>query len=392
MQAHGLGMTEHFQGSEGVMLLCNLALLVGAIGRVGVGVNPLRGQNNVQGAADMGCQPDSMTGYSDPNDPEVKARFEAVWQRELPAEPGMTLPHIYEAALSGDVKVLFIMGEDVVQTDPAVHVLEALDSLELLVVQDIFLSETAKYAHVVLPAASFLEKDGTFTNGERRIQRVRRAIEPYGGSKPDWQILCELMAATGYPQSFEHPSQIMEELGQVALQFGGVRYERLEDDGLQWPVWNTDHPGTPRLHAERFARGLGSLTRVPFRPSPELEAEGEALPLRLITGRVLEHYNCGTMTRRSDLVEIHSEDYLELHSADATARGLSDGDRVTVLSSHGETDMTVAISDRIAEGTAFATFHFPETGTNDITSGVMDRLADCPEYKLTVIEVRRSAD
>jgi formate dehydrogenase alpha subunit len=388
MQVHGLGMTEHFQGSEGVMLLCNLALLVGALGREGVGVNPLRGQNNVQGAADMGCQPDLLTGYSDPNDPAVVERFTRVWGRALPEHKGRTLPKMYQGIRDGSVAGMFILGEDVVQTDPDANQVRAdLASLELLVVQEIFLSETAKLAHVVLPGASFLEKDGTFTNGERRIQRVRKALEPPGQARADWEILCQLMGATGYPQTFRHPSEVMDEIAQLAPQFAGVSYARLGPDGLQWPVPSADHAGTPILHRDSFPQGRAKLMRVEYVPSPSLAGLGPKL--LLVTGRALEHYNSGSMTRRSRNRELLPEDRLQIGAGDAARHGISDGDRVAVKSAFGEACGVAEISDEVAPGTLFMTFHFPESGANNVTSDVVDRLADCPEYKLTPVEVRR---
>ncbi|MDX2054507.1 MAG: formate dehydrogenase subunit alpha [Polyangiaceae bacterium] len=389
MQVHGLGMTEHYQGSEGVMLLCNLALLVGAIGREGVGVNPLRGQNNVQGAADMGCLPDLLTGYSDPNDPAVIERFTRVWGRPLPERHGRTLPKIYQGIREGSIAGMFILGEDVVQTDPDANRVRAdLASLELLVVQEIFLSETAKLAHVVLPGASFLEKDGTFTNGERRIQRVRKALEPPGEARADWQILCELMAATGYPQTFQHPSEIMDEIAALAPQYAGVAYARLDHEGLQWPVPSLTHPGTPILHRDTFPQGRAKLMRVEYVPSPSLS--GSASKLLLVTGRALEHYNSGSMTRRSKNRELLPEDRVQLHAEDAARYGIQEGDRVQVKSAFGEALGTADISDEVAPGTLFMTFHFPESGANNVTSDVVDRLADCPEYKLTPVEIRRA--
>ncbi len=398
LQTHGLGMTEHYQGSESVMLLCNLALLVGAIGREGVGVNPLRGQNNVQGAADMGCQPDLLTGYGNPHDPAVKARFEGVWGRPLPTDAGLTLPRMYEAARAGTLKALFILGEDVVQTDPARHLDGVIDALELLVVQELFLTETAKRAHVVLPGASFLEKDGTFTNGERRVQRVRKALEPPigsegAGARADWEVLCALMAATGYPQAFRSPADILDEVARVNPAFTGVHHDRLDGDGLQWPVPTPDHPGTPRLHDTSFplpaTGGRARFAEVPYLPSPSLlHLREEEYPLRLVTGRVLEHYNCGSMTRRSPNVELAPVDALELHPADAARFGVADGAAVVVTSPWGEARPVARVTDRVAEGTAFLSFHFPETGTNELMSPVLDRIADCPEYKVTPVRVR----
>ena len=343
MQTHGLGVTEHMQGSEAVMLLCNLALLAGAVGREGAGVNPLRGQNNVQGAADMGCQPDLLTGYADPRDPAVRARFKAVWGRPPPMKQGMTIPEMYAAARAGSLRGLFILGEDVVQTDPASHVDGALEALELVVVQELFLTETAKRAHVVLPGAGFLEKDGTFTNGERRVQRVRKAMEPLAGAegapgaREDWRVLCALMEATGLPQHFQHPSEIMEEIARVNPAFAGVSYDRLGQDGLQWPVPAADHPGTPRLHTGSFPIGRAQFAEIPFMPSPSLAGPGRhpGYPLTLITGRVLEHYNCGSMTRRSESALLAPVDALEIHPADAAQLGLTGGSPVTVGSPLG---------------------------------------------------------
>ncbi len=388
-QAHGLGMTEHFQGSESVMLLCNLSLLVGGFGREGVGVNPLRGQNNVQGAADMGCQPDLLTGYADPADPAVRERFTRVWGRPLPTDRGLTIPKMYRAAARGDVRALFILGEDVVQTDPAAHVDPAFAALDFIVVQEIFLSKTAERADVVLPGACFFEKDGTFTNGERRIQRVRKVVEPPPGARADWQILCELMARTGLPQPFAHPSDVMDEIAQVAPPFAGVSFARLEGDGLQWPVPDAAHPGTGILHAQAFPVGKAVLPQVQYVPSPVLaNAGGEAAyPLRLVTGRVLEHYNCGTMTRRTDAVRLVAHDALEIHPDDARALGVVDGAPVRVVSAYGEARAHAALTEAVAPGTCFLSFHFPETGTNDVTSDVVDRVADCPEYKLTPVRV-----
>jgi formate dehydrogenase alpha subunit len=389
LQVHGLGMTEHHQGSETVMLLCNLAMLLGAVGRPGVGVNPLRGQNNVQGSADMGCQPDLLTGYCDPRDEAVRERFESIWQRPMPSAPGLTIPRMYEGVRDGSIRGMYIFGEDVAQTDPdANRVVEALSRLELLVVQELFLSETAKLAHVVLPGASSFEKDGTFTNGERRIQRVRRALPPADGSRPDWELLCELMGKTGYPQRYESPKDIMEEIARVApATFGGVSYARLEGDGLCWPVPDANHPGTTRLHQESFARGRGRFACVEWIPSPSL---GSDAPIRLVTGRVLEHYNAGSMTRRTANIHLEGSDFLTVHPLDAERRGIADGDRVRVTSDFGEALATADVCDDVAPGTAFLSFHFPETRTNHLTSDVVDRNSDCPEYKLTLVNVARA--
>jgi formate dehydrogenase alpha subunit len=389
LEVHGLGVTEHVQGSESVMLLANLAILTGAIGRPGVGINPLRGQNNVQGAADMGCQPDLLTGYQDPTDSAVRSRFEEVWKRPLPSEPGRTLPRMWDAALAGEIRGMYILGEDVATTDPdSKRVVEALGSLELLVVQELFLSDTARLAHVVLPGASAFEKDGTFTNGERRIQRVRRVVEPPGEARADWQILCDLMAASGYPQSFARPGEILDEIARVAPIYAGVAQERLDPDGLQWPVPSEDHPGTPILHVDRFARGRALLSCVDWAPSPTLT--GSDHELVLITGRVLEHYNAGSMTRRTGNVELCPRDELEIHPDDASPRGIADGDEVLIRSERGSAHAKARVTTRVLPRAPFLSFHFPETGTNALTSDVLDRIADCPEYKLTRVEIERA--
>ncbi len=388
LSIHGLGMTEHHQGSEGVMLLCNLALLVGAIGREGVGINPLRGQNNVQGAADMGCQPDLLTGYV--GLAAGAEHFGTVWGRPVPQDAGLTIPKMYEAARRGDVRALFILGEDVVQTDPAAHVDEALAALDFLVVQEIFLSETAARAHVVLPGASFFEKDGTFTNGERRVQRVRKVLEPPGDARADWEILVDLMERTGLRQTFSSPAAIMDEIAMVSPALRGVSYDRLGPDGLQWPVPGPAHPGTAILHTAQFplaqTGGKAPLALVDYVPSPALAGTTDDT-LLLSTGRLLEHYNCGTMTRRTDNVRLQPDDPLEIHPDDAAPRGIADGGRVRLSSAWGETTLRARLTTDVRPGTVFTTFHFPESRTNDLVSDVLDRLADCPEYKLTPVQV-----
>jgi formate dehydrogenase alpha subunit len=388
MQLHGLGITEHHQGSEAVQLLCNLALLCGAVGRVGVGVNPLRGQNNVQGAADMGCQPDLLTGYQSVADATVRARFASIWGRELPHQPGLTIPRMYEAMRRGDVRGLFVLGEDVVQTDPDANaVVRALESLELLVVQEIFLSETAKLAHVVLPGASFLEKDGTFTNGERRIQRVRKALEPPGEARADWRVLLDLFAACGWPQAHVSPAEIMVEIASTAPMLAGISYGRLEGEGLQWPVPDPQHPGTTVLHEHTFDSGRAPLACVDYQPSPGLSER--SAELLLVTGRVLEHYNSGSMTRRSPNLVLCSADRLSIHPDDARSRDIQAGDMVRLTSAWGEARALAELTDEVRPGTLFLTFHFPETGTNRLTSDVVDRSSDCPEYKLTPVRISR---
>jgi formate dehydrogenase major subunit len=388
MQLHGLGVTEHFQGSESVMLLCNLAVLAGAVGREGTGVNPLRGQNNVQGAADMGCQPDMMTGYAPVASAEERARFEALWGRSLPAEPGLTIPAMYEAIDRGELAGLFVFGEDIVQTDPdSDRVRERLSKLELLVVQELFLSETAELAHVVLPGASALEKDGTFTNAERRVQRVRRALIPPGDARADWQILIDLMRSTGLDVPYEGPADIFEEISRAWPALAAASYASIDAQGLQWPVTQAAPSGTQILHRGRFANGRARLACVPYLPSPS--AEDEDFPLTLITGRVLEHYNSGSMTRRSGAASIVDRDWLEIHPGDASVRGIKDGDAVEIEGRSGRARATARLDDTLLRGTAFVSFHFPESATNNVTSQVVDRLSGCPEYKVTRVEIRR---
>lgn len=388
MMFHGLGVTEHYQGSEAVSLLCNLAILTGAVGRAGVGVNPLRGQNNVQGAADMGCDPGFLPGYQRVDDPGARARFESAWGRVLPARRGLTIPEMHEAARRGDVRGMYIFGEDVVQTDPdSGQTLKALERLEFLAVQELFLSETAKLAHVVLPGASFLEKNGTFTNGERRIQRVRAALTPLAGTRPDLEIIEGLMAATGLPQAAASPSELMDEIARLTPSYAGVSYARLEGDGLQWPVPSSRHPGTSILYETDFPRGRVRLTSVEFQPSPSF-----GTPLSLITGRVLEHYNAGTMTRRSSNLRLRPSDELEIHPRDAAARGIEDGARVRLRSRFGEAHVTARVTAEVAPGVVFLSFHNPETHANAVTSDVRDRLTDCPEYKLTAVEVETNEE
>ncbi len=384
MLLHGLGVTEHRQGSEGVELLCNLALLVGAFGRPGVGVNPLRGQNNVQGSADMGTQPDYLPGYQRVDDAAARARVEAIWGRAIPAAPGRTIPRMYDAIRAGDLRAMVIFGEDVVRTDPDSNaVREALEKLDFLCVLELFLTETARFADVVLPGASFFEKDGTFTNGERRVQRVRAVVPPVAG-RADWETLLALMSASGQPQPFRSPAEVMDEIAAVAPIFAGLSHDRLGADGLQWPVPAPGHPGTPILHAETFSGGRGKLSVVEWMPSPELEPG-----LRLVTGRTLTHYNAGSMTRRTANVTLQDRDYLEIHPRDAAAQGISDGDTVDVTSAHGVAWATARVTDRVAPGTLFLSFHFPDTDANAATGGGRDGVTDCPEYKLTAVRLAR---
>ncbi len=389
MQLHGLGVTEHYQGSETVMLLCNLAILAGAIGREGVGVNPLRGQNNVQGAADMGCQPDLATGYASVSASQTRARFRRLWNAPLPGQPGLTIPRMYDSVDRGELAGLYILGEDVATTDPDTdRIRRTLSRLDFLVVQEIFLSDTARLAHLVLPGASAFEKDGTFTNAERRLQRVRRVLAPPGEARADWQILVELMKACGMDAPYTGPRDVFDEIREAWPALAAASWDTLGENGLQWPVDAETGTGTPILHLDAFAGGRPALPCIDYVASPS--SFDPQRPLHLTTGRVLEHYNSGSMTRRTDTVRIASADVLEIHPVDAAARGIADGDEVMVTSATGTCRAHAKLSAGVRPGALFLSFHFPATGTNAVTSGVVDRIADCPEYKLTSVEVRKT--
>ncbi len=385
---HGLGLTEHYQGSRGVMLLCALAMMTGNIGRPGVGVNPLRGQNNVQGAADMGVQPKLGAGYLDISDPDVQAHYQRHYGRPVPTEAGLTTPEMIAAAASGELKALWIMGEDILQTDPDTsRIRAAMKNLDFLVVQEIFMTETANLAHVVLPAASHLEKSGTFTNGERRIQRVNQVIEPLPGARADGQIMVDIMNRMGYEQAGYDAATQLEEIARVVPFFAGVSWESLGDNGKQWPV-DPDGRDTKILHTESFKRGKGKFIFTAFHETPELDAEDiDAYPFILTTGRRLEHYNCGTMTRRTPNIELMRRDELLIHPADAGRLDIADGDRVELRSRQGKTHLHAALSTDLKPGTLFTTFHFPEVAINQLTSGVLDPDAMTPEFKVTAVAI-----
>lgn len=389
MSFHGLGVTEHYQGTYGVMLVANLAMVTGNIGRRGVGVNPLRGQNNVQGAADMGVQPNQGPGYLDVSNPDQLRQYETAYGVSLPKGPGLTIPRMIEAAAEGRLKALWIMGEDVVHTEPNVEkVKAALPKLDLLVLQELFYSETAAYADVILPAASFFEKSGTFTNGERRVQRVNRVIEPLSGTRPDGQIMVEIMNRMGYDQAPYDAATVLEEIARVVPFFAGISWDRLGKNGLQWPV-AADGTDTQVLHTETFKRGKGQLHFIDFAETRELTANAADYPLILTTNRELAHYNSGSMTRRTPDTDILGEDLLLIHPEDARERHIGDGDRVHLRSAHGETTIRVQLSDRVAPGVTSATFHFPDILINRVTSDVLDAEADCPEYKVVAVEVEK---
>jgi formate dehydrogenase major subunit len=385
---HGLGVTEHRWGSHGVIALCNLALATGNIGRPGTGINPLRGQNNVQGASDVGSMPTYFAGYQALDDPELAVRHQAVTGHPLPTRRGMKIPDMWDAALEGRLKGLWIIGYDVAQTDPNLKkVREALSHLEFLVVQDLFLSETAKFAHLVLPTASFLEKDGTFTNLERRIQRVRKAVDPPDGILQDWEVVSEVATRMGYPMRYDHPSEIMEEIARLTPSLAGVSYPRLEGAGLQWPVPAADHPGTALMHADRFPRGRARF--VPVEYLPPGESPSEAYPFLLVTGRILQHYNCGSQTRRTDIVRLVDTDVLEMHPEDAGRLGLDDGEWVRLVSARSAAVLPVALSRRVQPGQLFTSFHFPGTDINALLSSSADESSKCPEYKVSAVRVEK---
>ncbi|MGW3513228.1 formate dehydrogenase subunit alpha [Streptomyces sp. NPDC000994] len=383
---YGLGVTEHSQGSTMVMGMANLAMACGNIGRDGVGVNPLRGQNNVQGSCDMGSFPHEFTGYRHVSDDAVRTVFEDLWGRTILAEPGLRIPNMFDAAIDGSFRGLFVHGEDIAQSDPNLkHVTAALEAMELVVVQDLFLNETAKFAHVFLPGASFLEKDGTFTNAERRVNRVRAVMKPKTG-KHEWQIVGEIAAAMGYPMEYDHPGQIMDEIAQVTPTFRGISYASLDKLGsIQWPCNEEAPEGTPTMHVDAFVRGKGKFVVTTYLPTNERTTS--RFPLVLTTGRILSQYNVGAQTRRTGNVAWHPEDLLELHPHDAEVRGIGDGDMVTLTSRVGETTLRAQVSDRMPPGVVYTTFHHPVTGANVVTTENSDWATNCPEYKVTAVQV-----
>src|SRR5690625_618014 len=385
---YGLGVTEHSQGSTTVMAIANLAMATGNIGREGVGVNPLRGQDNVQGACDMGSFPHELPGYRHVSDDRVRADFEQAWGVSIQPEPGLRIPNMFEAALSGSFKGLYCQGEDIVQSDPNTqHVTAALKEMECVIVQDLFLNETAKYAHVFLPGSSFLEKDGTFTNAERRISRVRQVMAPAAG-KADWEITCALSEAMGYPMEYSYPAEIMDEIARLTPTFQGVSFDRIEELGgsIQWPCNEEAPEGTPIMHVDRFVRGEGRFMITQYVPSDERSTR--KYPLLLTTGRILSQYNVGAQTRRTPNTVWHHEDLLEIHPHDAEQRGIRDGDMVAVTSRTGETTLRATITDAVQPGVVYTTFHFPESGANVVTTESADWATDCPEYKVTAVQVR----
>ncbi len=386
---YGLGVTEHSQGTTTVMAMANLAMATGNIGKLGAGVNPLRGQNNVQGACDMGSFPHELTGYRHISDDAAREMFESFWGVPISADPGLRIPNMLDDAVEGTFKALYIQGEDIAQSDPDTqHVTAGLRAMECIVVQDIFLNETAKYAHVFLPGSSFLEKDGTFTNAERRINRVRRVMSPLGGLA-DWEATVALSNALGFPMSYSHPSEIMDEIAQLTPSFAGVSYAKLDAEGsLQWPCNEAAPLGTPMMHVDRFVRGKGRFMLTEFVPTEE--RTGALFPLILTTGRILSQYNVGAQTRRTENSRWHEEDVLEIHPFDAESRGVQDGDLVALESRSGDIALRARVSERMQPGVVYTTFHHAKTGANVITTDFSDWATNCPEYKVTAVQVRRT--
>ena len=384
---YGLGVTEHSQGSTTVLAIANLAMVTGNLGRPGVGVNPLRGQNNVQGACDMGSFPHELSGYRHISDDATRSMFEALWGRPISPEPGLRIPNMLDAAVEGTFKAIYIQGEDILQSDPDTHhVAAGLAAMECVVVHDLFLNETANYAHVFLPGSTFLEKDGTFTNAERRIQRVRKVMTPRNGGYADWEITQLIAKAIGLDWHYRHPSEIMDEVAALTPTFAGVSYAKLDELGsVQWPC-NDAHPeGSPVMHTAAFANGKGQFVLTEYVPTDE--RTGARYPLLLTTGRMLSQYNVGAQTRRTENVVWHQEDRLEINPHDAEQRGIVDGHWVRIASRAGETALRALITDRVAPGVVYTTFHHPLTQANVITTDFSDWATNCPEYKVTAVQV-----
>ncbi len=387
---YAMGITQHSHGTDNVLAVANLAMLTGNMGKPSTGVNPLRGQNNVQGACDMGALPNVYTGYQRVDNPDIQKKFEVAWRSDLSPTPGLTLTEMLDAACDGKIKAIYVMGENPILSDAdANHTEKALKNLEFLVVQDLFLTETARLADVVLPAVSFAEKDGTFTNTERRIQRVRKAIEPIANSKPDWWIICQLARKMGAPNfDFESPSEIMGEIARLTPSYGGVNYERLDECGLQWPCPTKDHPGTPILHVGRFVCGLGKFTPLQYKPPAELP--DKEYPFMLTTGRSLYHYHTGTMTRKvAGLNALEPEGVVEINPSDASSLKIKDGNIVKVVSRRGEVTVKAKVTEKSPQNVVYMTFHFAESAVNLLTNPALDPVAKIPELKVCAVRIER---
>ncbi len=384
---YAMGITQHISGTDNVKSTANLSMLCGNVGIEGGGVNPLRGQNNVQGACDMGGLPNVYPAYQQVAIEDVQKKFEAAWGAHLSSKPGLTLMEMMAAAGSGDIKAIYIMGENPLLSDPDLqHVKKELQKLDLMIVQDIFLTETAQLADVVLPVASFAEKEGTFSNTERRVQRVRKAIEPPGEAKTDWEVICAISNKIGYPMNYSSAKEIFEEVVKVTPSYAGISYELLEKQGIQWPCPTPDHPGTKFLHKDQFSRGLGLFTAIEFIPPGELS--DKEYPFLLSTGRVLYHYHTGTMTTRAQgLSERYPESLVEINPADADKLGISEGQKVKVTSRRGTVEAKARITKKSAEGAIFMNFHFAGTAVNLLTNPALDPVGKIPEYKVCAVKV-----
>ena len=384
---YAMGITQHICGTDNVKSTANLSMLCGNVGIEGGGVNPLRGQNNVQGACDMGGLPNVYPAYQQVASEDARKKFEAVWGAQLSSKPGLTLMEMMAAAGSGAIKAIYIMGENPLLSDPDLqHVKKELQKLDLMIVQDLFLTETAQLADVVLPVASFAEKEGTFSNTERRVQRVRKAIEPPGEAKTDWEVICAISNKIGYPMNYSSAQEIFEEIVKVTPSYAGISYERLEKQGIQWPCPTPDHPGTKFLHKDQFSRGLGLFTAIEFIPPGELP--DKEYPFLLSTGRVLYHYHTGTMTTRAlGLSERYPESLVEINPADADKLGISEGQKVKVTSRRGTVEAKARITKKSAEGAIFMNFHFAEVAVNLLTNPALDPVGKIPEYKVCAVKV-----
>jgi formate dehydrogenase alpha subunit len=385
-----MGITQHRAGTDCVLSLANLAMLTGNMGKPSTGVNPLRGQNNVQGACDMGGLPNVFTGYQAVNNDAAREKFEKAWQSKLSPTPGLTVVEMLSAAVAGKVKAMYVMGENPMLSDPDTnHVREALEKLDFLVVQDIFLNETARLADVVLPAVSFAEKDGTFTNTDRRVQKIRKAIEPLGQARPDWQIICDIAKRMGRKDfSYNSPSEIFDEMTSLTPQYAGITHERLEKGPLAWPCPKADHPGTQYLHKDKFSRGLGLFTAIDYIEAAELPSDD--YPLTLTTGRIMFHYHTGTMTRNSPSLEREvNEPFMEINAADAASLGVKNQEKVRVHSRRGQIELKALVTDRVDKGTVFIPFHFWEAPANMLTNPALDPVSKIPEYKVCAVHVEK---
>ena len=386
-----MGITQHTTGVDNVKSLANLAMLVGHIGRESTGVNPLRGQNNVQGACDMGALPNVYPGYQAVNLFDNQQKFESAWGAKLSEKVGLTVPEMLTGLSDGSVKALYVMGENPMQSDPDTHHVEkALKKAELLIVQDIFLTPTAELAHVVLPGASYAEKEGTFSNTERRVLRVRKAIEPVGDSRADWEIIQEISNRFGYPMNYDSPEAIMQEIASVTPSYGGISYDRLEGDGLHWPCPDKNHPGTKFLHKDVFARGKGLFHAIEYKPPAEVV--DDEYPFWLTTGRVYAHYHTATMTRNSPTLDAEvREGFLELNPGDAENLGIAEGDEINVTSRRGTVTLKTDVTDRVGKGLVFMAFHFLESNANILTNPAMDPIAKIPEFKVCAVKLEKAA-